>query len=162
MKKKFIISLLVIISLFIITGCGKTNNKSKENKESNEKVTFTVESKHDHVTFKVPEGADTGYFKDLGHSCFISYYTNQTSVAALYPHDDKVDKIDKVTINDFTYDTYKYVEGTTSSYVYRTKVNKDYHLFVYECMSKEYDDSQVEKFMDTVEYTYDSINYKYE
>ena len=145
MKKKIIISLLVIISLFIITGCEKTNNKSKDNEKSNEKVTFTVESKHDHVTFKVPEGADTGYFKDLGHSCFISYY-----------------KIDKVTINDFTYDTYKYVEGTTSSYVYRTKVNKDYHLFVYECMSKEYDDSQVEKFMDTVEYTYDSINYKYE
>ena len=162
MKKKIIISLLVIISLFIITGCEKTNNKSKDNEKSNEKVTFTVESKHDHVTFKVPEGADTGYFKDLGHSCFISYYTNQSSVAALYPHDDKVDKIDKVTINDFTYDTYKYVEGTTSSYVYRTKINNDYHLFIYECINSEYDDSQVEKFMDTVEYTYDSIDYKYE
>ena len=85
MKKKIIISLLVIISLFIITGCGKTNNKSKENKESNEKVTFTMESKHNHVTYKLPEGAESGYFNDLGHSCFISYYTNQSSVAAILP-----------------------------------------------------------------------------
>ncbi len=160
--KKFII-LLLISFMFSITGCSsKTTNNVNNQKESKtaEKVTFTVESKHNHVTYKLPEGNDMGFFKDLGHSCNVSYYTNQSSVAALYPYDDKVEKVDKVTINGFNYDTYKYVDKLGTTYVYRTKVNNDYHLITYYCANTDYDDSQVEKFMNTVEYTYDSINSK--
>lgn len=160
MKKKIFLSLLIVICLFMITGCGKKTTKAKDDEQSNEKVSFTVESKHNHVTYKLPEGGESGFFKDLGHSCNISYYTNQTSVAALYPYDDKVDKIDKVTINDFNYDTYKYVDNMSTTYVYRTKVNNDYHLITYSCVNTNYDDSQVEKFMDTVEFVYDSIDSK--
>ena len=158
MKKKIFLSLLIIVTLFTITGCGKADSKTKDNSE--EKVTFTEESKHSHVTYKLPKGGESGFFKDLGHSCNVSYYTNQSSVAALYPFDDKVEKVDKITINDFNYDTYKYVENLGVTYVYRTKVNNDYHLFTYYCSVKEYDDSQVEKFINTIEYTYDSINSK--
>ena len=157
MKKKLLLCLLVIVTLFTVTGCG---NKGKTKEESTEKVTFTVESKHKNVTYKLPVGGESGFFKDLGHSCNISYYTNQTSVAALYPFDDQVEKVEKVTINGFNYDTYKYVDNTSTTYVYRTKVNNDYHLITYYCFNTNYDDSQVEKFMDTVTFTYDEINYK--
>ena len=168
MKRKVLLSLLVLIMVVTITGCGKTNSKSNNTVEkkvedkgkSEEKVTFTVDSKHKNVIYKLPEGGESGFFKDLGHSCTISYYTNQTSVAALYPYDNEVEKVNKVTINDFTYETYKYIDNFGSHYVYRTKVNNDYHLFTYDSVSKEYDDTQVEKFMDTVKYTYDKITYK--
>ena len=158
MKKKVFLYIILIAILFTIVGCNKSNKTEKE--ESKEKVSFTVESKHNHVVYKLPESAEYGFFKDLGHSCNISYYTNQTSVAALYPYDDKVEKVNKITINDFNYDTYKYIDNMSTTYIYRTKVNKDYHLFTYSCVTTDYDDSQVEKFMNTVTFVYDSITSK--
>lgn len=163
MKKKIIVSFLLIISIFTITGCGNSNKGTKEKKETKEKVTFTKEiyKESAHVKFKLPESADSMQsFKDEGKSCFIYYYTNQSSVYALYPFDDKVEKVETVNINGFNYETYKYLEGTIIHYVYRTKVNNDYHLFQYDVFDKEYEDSQVEKFMNTVEFVYDSIDYK--
>lgn len=164
MKKKILFGLLVMIGLFMITGCGNNtvNNETSVNtKASQEKVTFTKERIKSHVKYKVPESADDmGSFKDMGKGCFITYYTNQSSVYALYPYDDNVDTINKVTINGFNYETYKYVDKTSIHYVYRTKVNNDYHLFQYDVYATEYDDSQVEAFMNTVEFTYDEINYK--
>ena len=164
MKKKILFGLFVLIGLFMITGCGNktVNNETSVNtKASQEKVTFTKERIKSHVKYKVPESADDmGSFKDMGKGCFITYYTNQSSVYALYPYDDKVDTINKVTINGFNYETYKYVDKTSIHYVYRTKVNNDYHLFQYDVYATEYDDSQVEAFMNTVEFTYDEIFYK--
>lgn len=170
MKKKILFGLLVMIGLFMITGCGNNtvnneknvNNKTTvNNKETGEKVTFTKERIKSHVKYKVPESADDmGSFKDMGKGCFITYYTNQSSVYALYPYDDNVDTINKVTINGFNYETYKYVDKTSIHYVYRTKVNNDYHLFQYDVYATEYDDSQVEAFMNTVEFTYDEIFYR--
>lgn len=168
MKKKIVLSLL-IITLFVVTGCGNDTSKTvkinskTETKETQTKVKFTKEvvKESNHVKYKVPEDtSDMGSFKDLGKSCYLTYYTNQTSVYALYPYDENVEKVDKVTINGFNYDTYKYQEKSIIHYVYRTKVNNDYHLFMYDVYDKEYDDSQVEAFMNTVEFTYDSINYK--
>ncbi len=167
-KALIIIATIVVlgIGLFVLTGCGnkeenitnpKTDNSTST--ETQEKATFTKEVVKSHVKYKVPEDISLlGGFKDLGHNCYISYYTNQSSVYALYPFDDKVETINKVTINGFNYDTYKYVDNTQIHYVYRTKVNNDYHLFQYDVSSDEYDDSQVEAFMNTIEYVYDSIN----
>lgn len=164
MKKKILFGLLVMIGLFMITGCGNNtvNNETSVNtKSSQEKVTFTKERIKSHVKYKVPESADDmGSFKDMGKGCFITYYTNQSSVYALYPYDDNVETINKVTINGFNYETYKYVDKTSIHYVYRTKVNNDYHLFEYDVYATEYDDSQVEAFMNTVEFTYDEIFYR--
>ena len=101
----------------------------------------------------MPESIDSiGSFKDLGLTCNIYYYTNQSSVMALYPYDDKVENINKVTINGVEYETYKYVEKTMIHYVYRTQIGNFYHLFTYDVYGKEYDDSQVEAFMNTVEF----------
>ena len=166
MKKKILFCMFVILGLLMITGCKGNvikNQKAQKIEEPQEKVTFTKEriKESSHVKYKVPESADDmGSFKDMGKGCFITYYTNQSSVYALYPYDDKVDTINKVTINGFNYETYKYVDNTSIHYVYRTKVNNDYHLFQYDVYSNEYDDSQVEAFINTVEFTYDEIFYK--
>ena len=165
-KIKYIMLILCICILF--TGCGNSSTKeegtSKQQADTKqeEKQKFTQEVYYEkyHVKFKLPENAKSGYFDDLGKKCQIAFYTNQSSVAALYPYDDKVDKVNHVTINGFNYDTYKYVENTRITYIYRTKVNNDYFLFQYYVFDKEYDDSQVEAFMNTVEYVYDSINSK--
>ena len=160
---RFLIAIVLICGLFMLTGCGKKdeettsskteNSTSKKAEENKEKVAFTKEVSKTRVKYKVPEAMDSiGSFKDLGVTCNIYYYTNQSSVMALYPYDDNVDNIDKVTINGVEYETYKYVENTMIHYVYRTKVGNFYHLFTYDVYGKEYDDSQVEAFMNTVEF----------
>ena len=162
MKKKLLLIFVLLLSLFTITGCTKKSNKTASNAVEKEKVTFTeeVNLESSHVKYKLPKEASYGLFKDLGKSCQVAHYTNQVSVAALYPYDDKVDKIDKITINGFNYETYKYVENLGTTYIYRTKINNDYHLFQYFVSSQEYDDSQPLAFMNTVEYLYNSIDYK--
>ena len=163
---RFLVAIVLICGLFMLTGCGKkneetTNSKtqnstSKEAVENKEKVAFTKEVAKTHVKYKVPEAMDSlGSFKDLGVTCTIYYYTNQSSVMALYPYDDKVDTVNKVTINGVEYETYKYAEKTMIHYVYRTQVGNYYHLFTYDVYGKEYDDSQVEAFMNTVEFIND-------
>ena len=167
MKKKILISLVsivLLIGLFALTGCVKKNENSTNTKAENttsqepienmEKVTFTKETTKSHVKYKVPEESDSlGSFKDLGHNCTITHYTNQSSVYALYPYDDKVETVNKVTINGTEYDTYKYQDNFGVHHVYRSFVNNFYHLFEYDVRgSGEYDDSQVETFMNTVEY----------
>ena len=167
MKKKIIFGILIatvfISGLFILTGCSNKNenttdtkaesSSSEETVENKEKVGFTKEVVKTRVKYRIPEESDSlGSFKDLGVKCSIYYYTNQSSVMALYPYDDNVDNIDKVTINGVEYETYKYVENTMIHYVYRTQVGNFYHLFTYDVYGKEYDDSQVEAFMNTVEF----------
>ena len=159
MKRKNIFILLIAIVLFLgvftLTGCNNKNKTTTKttNSTSTEKVTFTKEVIKTRVKYKIPEASDSmGSFKDLGVSCYIYYYTNQSSVMALYPYDDQVENINKVTINGVEYDTYKYVENTIIHYVYRVKVGEFYHLFTYDVYGKKYDDSQVEKFMNTVEF----------
>ena len=157
-KKSVLVSLLIIMliaGVFVLSGCGKKEQNSKDSKtvETQEKVTFTKEVEKRFVKYKVPEDMTSyGSFKDLGYNCSISYYTNQTSVYALYPYDDMVETINKVTINGIDYETYKYVDNLGIHYVYRTKVDNNYHLFTYDVYNNEYDDSQVETFMHTVQY----------
>ena len=160
MNKKIIfgvlIAILLIGGLFVLTGCSKKNDNTTNSKtenstsaetvENKEKVAFTKEVAKTRVKYKVPESIDAiGSFKDLGLTCNIYYYTN-------YPYDDKVENINKVTINGVEYETYKYVEKTMIHYIYRTKIGNFYHLFTYDVYGKEYDDSQVETFMNTVEF----------
>ena len=67
MKKKFLISLLVVISLFLIVGCG--SNK-EEGKEANNKKEEKTEEKHKPVTIKDSPDKYTWYIKDyVGENC---------------------------------------------------------------------------------------------
>ena len=167
MNKKIIFGILIAIvligGLFILVGCNNKNENTKNSKtenstsaekvENKEKVAFNKEVVKTRVKYKMPEESDSmGSFKDLGVNCYIYYYTNQSSVMALYPYDDKVENINKVTINGVEYETYKYVENKMIHYVYRTNIGNFYHLFTYDVYGKEYDDSQVETFMNTVEF----------
>ena len=108
MKKRIfiicVISFTLMTGLFTLTGCGNKeenqtsskaeNSTSTEEAQVQEKVTFTKEVVKKHVKYKTPEDTSSlGSFKDLGHYCYITYYTNQTSVYALYPFDDKVENI---------------------------------------------------------------------
>ena len=160
---RFLVAIALICGLLMLTGCGNKNEEttvsktenstSKEAVENKEKVAFTKEVTKTRVKYKVPEAMDSiGSFKDLGVTCNIYYYTNQSSVMALYPFDDQVDAVNKVTINGVEYETYKYAEKTMIHYVYRTQVRNYYHLFTYDVYGTEYDDSQVEAFMNTVEF----------
>ena len=136
MDKKIIfgvlIAILLIGGLFVLTGCSKKNDNTTNSKtenstsaetvENKEKVAFTKEVAKTRVKYKVPESIDA------------------------------IGSFNKVTINGVEYETYKYVEKTMIHYVYRTQIGNFYHLFTYDVYGKEYDDSQVEAFMNTVEF----------
>jgi len=160
---RFLVAIALICELLMLTGCSNKNEEttssktenstSKEAEENKEKVAFTKEVAKARVKYKVPETMDSiGSFKDLGLNCTIYYYTNQSSVMALYPYDDKVENVNKVTINGVEYETYKYAEKAMIHYIYRTQVGNYYHLFTYDVYGTEYEDSQVETFMNTVEF----------
>ena len=67
---------------------------------------------------------------------------------------DKTEKIEKVTINGNEYEYYKvnYLKDYII-YVYRTKIaNNDYYYFEFNVFGSDYKDSNITKFMETVEY----------
>lgn len=51
MKKKIICSLLIIISLFVITGCGSNTNNNSKNKESTNEIKTKLSCHHETSLF---------------------------------------------------------------------------------------------------------------
>ncbi len=83
---------------------------------------------------------------------YIENYSNP--VARMKEYDNLANKIEKVTINGYEYDYYKvnYINNYII-YVYRTKLaNNDYYYFEFNVFGKDYEDSHITKFMETVEY----------
>ena len=77
-----------------------------------------------------------------------------TGVAFLHSYDDKADEIKKVKINGVTYEYFKFYNlDDWIIYIYRYEVNNDItYYFEFNVYAKEYDDTQIEKLMNTVEY----------
>ena len=122
MKKKILLSLLVIVALFTITGCGKSNGNGKESTNDNlHKVEFEKMRYNEPKNYSKNEPTNIGDYKVLIYrfnedelKTINLYYNTNT---ALY-NDDEYDEYEEVTINGFkwkkyhdtgfgvTYDTY--------------------------------------------------------
>ena len=167
MKKKIILGLLVVSCLFTITGCGvkeSTNNSKTDNKKSTKSVskkestekkkeefTKTISLEDFHIEYKLPENSISEYdFEDMECSVIIDVSEYETDDSDLHINDNKAEKIETSNINGYSFEHYKYSQEDGVTYVYRTQVNGKYYLFSYNVYGSDYDDSQVEKFINTV------------
>lgn len=132
MKKKFVISLLVIVSLFTITGCGKGKSKV-ESSDNSHKTEFVDMRFNEPKNYSKKEPTDLGdnkvlvyrFNEDENKTINLYYYTN-TNLANVD------EKFEEVSINgitwkkyhntDFgvTYDTYDYIYNNG---LYRIELN---------------------------------------
>lgn len=173
MKRRLIYCLFITIlgiGLITFTGCDKKDDKQvvTSNKESEkevkkseepvgEKAEFTELVSDDllHVKYKLPKGYESkNTYKDQGKTVVINMDRYTTGVAFLHSYDDKADEIKKVKINGVTYEYFKFYNlDDWIIYIYRYEVNNDItYYFEFNVYAKEYDDAQIEKFMNTVEY----------
>lgn len=158
MKKQIIFIILITI---IITGCslfnkgnGEFNVENKLDESAKEKFTSLISNTSFNIRYKLPENHTSNYeFTDMGVSIKLDIYTFEKETSKLTEYDHFADEIKKKDINGNTYEYYKFNNTPTHLiYIYRTKVNKLYYLFIYNVYNSEYDDTQVDKFMNTVDY----------
>lgn len=164
MKKKIVLGLLIIVALFIITGCdsnSKDDKENKDNKETQEKtevkdIEFTETVSNDEgIQYKLPKGYESNnMYIDNGIRVMFYAESYSNSVARMKEYDNYADKIEKVTINGVEYEYYKanYMKDYII-YVYRTQLaQNDYYYFEFNVFGSNYEDSHIVKFMETVEY----------
>lgn len=179
--RKTILSIAIIfmlaLSLFVLTGCG--NDTKEELVEENSSIeepeviettepeetdtteevktkeeftqTFTLDDLN--VEFKLPENSVSAYdYEDMGTTVLVDVTRHETDDFLIHQNDDRVETIEKDTINGYTYEHFKYVVDTDLNYVYRTKANGKYYVFEFSVLGEDYDDAQIEKLMKTVKY----------
>ena len=92
MKKKFILGLFILITLFTITGCGSNNNKENSNETGNKKQVERESIKKqqgyqegqyfiDDLTFNLPsgyelDGADRYTYRDTSNALIVELYVD--------------------------------------------------------------------------------------
>ena len=139
------------------TGTGTEEQNVSGAKEFTAKVTLEDEW----VEFCLPEDHDGMVFTDMGANCvlYVDRYSNP--VSAYYEYDDQGETVKK-TVGKYTYDYQKFnYLGIEDWRIYvimiaftddPNQMSHEYYRFLYTVFAKEYDDAQVEKFMDTIRF----------
>ena len=163
--KRSIIILLIIMSLFIITGCGKrkeeprlNKNNIENNQHPSEKVKFNKEVTVGHATYKVPESISYGAFKDQGVNVLITVenYTTET-VAKDYNKYYVEDK--NINGYDFKYYIDDSLKQYYNTYIYKYILSEnDRYIIRYTPYSTKYDLSQIDEFIKTFTFQVDETD----
>lgn len=125
-------------------------SSDKTAKEFTEKIRLESEF----VEFCLPEDRDGNLFKDLGANCAVTVDRYGNDVAAFHEY-DSYGTVEKKTVGEYTFDFQKFNYMDIPDwriYVIRIVRNHEYYRFLYNVYSSEYDDGQVEKFMETIRF----------
>ena len=130
----------------------ETSNPS----DANEAKEFTalVRLETDFVEFCLPDDHDGNLFKDMGANCAVTVDRYGNDVAAYHEY-DKSAEIEQKTAGNHTFDYQKFNNMGIPDwrmYVIRIVHNHEYYRFIYNVYAEEYDDRQVEKFMETIRF----------
>lgn len=166
MKKIF----LVLVSLILVLGVCSCGGGAKEpelpdmtdaGKGGAGEFTAKVTLKDEWVEFCLPENHDGLSFKDMGANCLINVDRYDAPVAAYYEYDSEGETVKK-TVGGYTFDYQKFNHFGIEDwrmYVIRiaftdspNQMEHEYYRFIYNVYAKEYDDAQVEKFMQTIRF----------
>ena len=130
-----------------VTSSPSEANEAKDAKE----FTALVRLETDFVEFRLPEDHDGTSFKDMGANCAVTVDRYGNDVAAYHEY-DKSAEIEQKTAGNHTFDYQKFNNMGIPDwrmYVIRIIHNNEYYRFIYNVYAEEYDDKQVEKFMET-------------
>ena len=156
--KKTIFCLIALILISVLAGCG-TEGKAPETKGADgpkdaKEFTSAVRLEYDFVEFCLPEDRDGNMFTDMGASCAVTVDRYGNDAAAYHEYDSQA-SIEKKTVGEYTFDYQKFNYMDMPNwriYVIRIVHNGEYYRFLYNVYSSEYDDAQVEKFMETIRF----------
>ena len=172
--------LCVLISVMIIAlacSCGK----KEETKDTTTTTTTTTTAAEGAISFTyrydteegmsfcLPSERNGNVFTDNGASCSITYDHYSYNVEAYHEYDNE-GPVTKKTVGKYTYDYQKfYYLGADNWIMYVIRIAftespnqmaHNYYRIIYNVYAKDYDDSQVEKFMSTIQFSDYVVNYK--
>ena len=133
---------------------GTDETQTDAEKGEAKEFTAKVRLESDFVEFCLPEDHDGAFFTDMGVNCAISIDRYGNDVVAYHEY-DKYGTVEKKTVGEYTFDYQKFNYMDLPDwrmYVIRIVRNHEYYRFVYNVYSAEYDDQQVEKFMETIRF----------
>lgn len=171
-------TLCVVLSIVIIAlacACTKkgdtdntVTNDSNQNKETGSIFTDLIKTE-DGVSFCLPASRSGNTFNDNGANCMVTWDRYSYDVAAYHEFDDQ-GQIEKKTVGKYTYDYQKFNNyGIENWIVYVIRIAftestnqmaHSYYKIVYNVYANSYDDSQVEKFMSTIQFEDYVVNYR--
>ncbi|MCR5457779.1 MAG: hypothetical protein K6F14_06855 [Clostridiales bacterium] len=169
--KKLICVLLSIMIIALACSCGKKNDTTDTGTNSDKQgaCAFTdLVKTEEGISFCLPANRDGNLFTDMGANCCVMYdhYSYRTAAYEEYDNDGP---IEKKTVGQFTYDYQKFhYLGADNWIIYviriaftesRNQMAHNYYRILYNVYAKDYDDSQVEKFMSTIQFDDYVINY---
>ncbi|MBR5769766.1 MAG: hypothetical protein IKZ81_03015 [Clostridia bacterium] len=139
---------------------------SNGNFEWGEKEEFTelLEYKDDGVSLKLPANHDGNLFKDMGVNCMVTVDRYGADVVAYHEYDDEA-PVQLKTVNGRTYEYQEIINywGMPDWCIYvikiaftesRNQMEWSYYRILYTVYKEGYDSSQVEKFMETLEFAW--------
>lgn len=187
MKKRIILSILLIACMLLAFGCGSGNeiasggseggNESSgggnvesssdgssgsfewgEKEEFTEKLTYEGEG----ISLKLPANREGNLFVDMGVNCMVEVDRYDADVVAYHQYDDEA-PIQTKTVNGRTYEYQEIINywGMPDWCIYvikiaftesRNQMEWSYYRILYTVYKEGYDASQVEKFMETIEF----------
>ena len=140
------------------TGNAETSLEDRSGNAAADKTanefTEKIRLESDFVEFCVPEDHEGNLFKDMGVNCAVTVDRYDNDVAAYHEY-DSYGTVEKKTVGDYTFDYQKFNYMDIPDwriYVIRIVRNHEYYRFLYNVYSSEYDDGQVEKFMETIRF----------
>ena len=187
MKKRIVLSILLIACMLLAFGCGSGNEiasggseggneSSGGNVESSsaangdfewgkkEEFTELLEYKDDGVSLKLPANHDGNLFMDMGVNCMVTVDRYNADVVAYHEYYNEAPNQQK-TVNGRTYEYQEIINywGMPDWCIYviriaftesRNQMEWSYYRILYTVYKEGYDASQVEKFMETIEFAW--------
>ena len=168
MKKKLLLSMIIIVGLLIFTGCGKPKNESNDNSTNNNIVKVNGIDLHlnKEKEFNGIKYTITDHLKEVNHDQYVQYYLYQDSGPNLLffrifyyenkSHDDirkdlaidsnLIEEQGKTNIVEYNFIDTKRTDGTIHYYI----IDKDNISYVINFVS-QYDIKNFEKIvMDSI------------
>lgn len=178
MKKRIFACILLIACMLMTFGCGSGGNENgNSNVESSsagsdgsfewgEKEEFTdpLTYEDEGLTLKLPANHDGNLFTDMGVNCMVEVDRYDADVVAYHSYDDAA-PIQTKTVNGRTYEYQEIINylGMPDWCIYVIKIaftesnnqmEWSYYRILYTVYKEGYDASQVDKFMETLEFAW--------
>lgn len=184
MKKRIFVCILLITCVLLTFGCGSGNESASGGNESGgsnvesssagssgsfewgEKEEFTdpLTYEDDGVSFKLPANHQGNLFTDMGVNCMVTVDRYDADVVAYHEYDNEA-PVQTKTVNGRTYEYQEIINywGMPDWCIYvikiaftesRNQMEWSYYRILYTVYKEGYDASQVEKFMETLEFAW--------
>ena len=164
MKKLTTLTALLLIAA-LLTACfgGKTGQPDEKKDTTAKAFTSLLQLEDEGVDFFLPEVRQQNLFTDCGINCMVTCDCYDADVVAYHEYDKEGETVKK-TVGSHTYDyqSFDYL-GAPNWHIFviriaftesRNQMEHRYYKILFTAYGADYPESQVEKFMETLRFTW--------